>query len=141
MEPFTPIVELAEVHLESVDNTSRTDDPVTTERHLAYQTSEELVDFPTDDEGIVRLRDVKIKSLVPLRLASITSHQREDQNSSQSVNRGPISFPTHAGSVWGQVEAALEEEGEEFLEKVHKSSHENCVVTKHVTLVYRKAEI
>ena len=126
MEPFTPIIELAEVHLDS--NTNRTDGPVT-ERHLAYQTSGELVDFPTDDEGIVRLRDVKIKFPVPLRLASITSHQREDQNSSQSVNREPTSLPTHAGSVWGQVEAALEEEGEEFLEKVHKSSHENCVVT------------
>ena len=136
MEPFTPIIELAEVQLDSVNNTSRTDGPaVTSARHLAYQASGELGDFPTDDEGIVRLRDVKIKPPVPLRLASITSHQREDQNSSQRVNRGPISLPTHAGSVWGQVEAALEEEGEEFLEKVHKFSHENYVVT------CRKAEI
>lgn len=120
MEPFTPIIELAEVQLDSVNNTSRTDGPaVTSARHLAYQASGELGDFPTDDEGIVRLRDVKIKSPVPLRLASITSHQRE-ANSSHSVNRGPFSLPTHAGSVWAQVEAALEEEGEEFLEKVHK---------------------
>lgn len=127
MEPFTPIIELAEVQLDSFNNTSRTDGPVTSARHLAYQVSRELGDFPTDDEGIVRLRDVKIKSPVPLRLASITSHQREG-NSSHSVNRGPLSIPTHAGSVWAQVEAALEEEGEEFLEKVHNPQG-NCIGT------------
>lgn len=84
----------------------------------------DLVDFPVDDDGIIRLEDVKIKIPVPLRLASITSY--EDLNSSPSLSyryRGTShhissGLPTQSGSVWAQVDASMENQGEEFLEKV-----------------------
>ena len=85
----------------------------------------ELVDFPVDDEGIIRLEDVKIKIQVPLRLTLITSHDDLNSSPSLSLHRyrsagEPISsgLPTRSGSVWAQVDASTENEGEEFLEKV-----------------------
>jgi len=84
----------------------------------------DLVDFPVDDDGIIRLEDVKIKIPLPLRLTSITSY--DDFNSSPSLSyryrgtshRISSAFPTPSGSVWAQVDASMENEGEEFLEKV-----------------------
>ena len=84
-------------------------------RYRAYRTPEELVDFPRDDDGIIRFEDMQINNprAVPTRLAGIShvcQHCRFHRYGGLSARHG---------SVWNQVHAALEDERrEDILEKV-----------------------
>ena len=85
-------------------------------RHRAYRTPEGLVDFPRDDDGIIRFEDMQINNprAVPTRLAAInhvSRYRRHHRFARVSVGHG---------SVWNQVHAALEDEHrEDILEKVY----------------------
>ena len=85
-------------------------------RYRAYRTPEELVDFPRNDDGIIRFEDAQINNprAVPTRLAAInhvSQYRRHHRFAGVSVRHG---------SAWNQVHAALEDERrEDILEKVY----------------------